>query len=329
MNRHAGVFATADALDAGVDRNAFGPLVRSGVWRRIRYGVYTSGEVWRRHEVEGRAHRLECAAVLRRLERTSVVVSHASAARLHHLVVPRSSDAAVRLTDPEQFRAGRGYRISAATLPPEDVVIHEGLHVTTVTRTLADVGREWPVTDTVVAADDALADGRTDRALLGSAALAQTHWIGCGQSARALSLARVGAHSPHETRTRLALLAAGLPEPLLQQAVFVGSRLVAVLDMYWPHHGVFAECDGRVKYTDPWHDRTPADVLWREKRRHDDLLDLGLRGTRISPEDLREGWNEKVERLRSLLSHGRKAAPRYRTASWNDGLRTAPRANAG
>lgn len=269
MERHGGVFATSDALAAGVDRNAIGPLLRSGAWRRIRYGVYTTGEVWRRHEAEGRAHRLECAAALRRLDRTSVVVSHTSAARLHGLVAPRAAGAEVRLTDPEQFRTGRGYRISQATFALEDVVAHQGLPVTTVTRTLADVGREWELSDTVIAVDDALADGRTTPDELKVAALAQTHWVGCGRAARAFSLARVGAHSPHETRTRLALLASGLPEPLLQQAVYLGSRLIAVLDMYWPDHGVFAECDGMVKYTDPWQGRSPAEVAWREKRRHD------------------------------------------------------------
>ena len=328
MNRHAGVFATSDALAAGVDRNAIGPLLRSGAWRRLRYGVYTTGEVWRRHEVEGRAHRLECAAALRRLQRTSTVVSHSSAARLHQLVVPRSADAGVRLTDPDEFRAGRGYRISAATLPAEDVVVHEGLPVTTVTRTLADVAREWQLTDAVVAADDALADHRTTPPELQAATLAQTHWVGCGRAARAFSLARVGAHSPHETLTRLALVAAGLPEPLLQRAVFIGSRLVAVLDMYWPDHGVFAECDGMVKYADPWRGRTPAEVLWQEKRRQDELLDLDLHGVRIAPEDLRDGWDAKVDRLAVLFERGRTTAPRYRTSLWNDGLRTAPQSAA-
>ena len=329
MDHHQGVFATADALAAGVDRDAIGPLLRSGAWRRLRYGVYTTGEVWRRHEMEGRTHRLECAAVLRRLDRTAVVVSHTSAARLHGLLVPRSADAGVRLTDPVQFRTGRGYRIAAAALPPEDVVVQEGLPVTTVTRTLADVGREWPLADTVVAVDDALADRLTTPAQLRAGALAQTHWVGCGRAARAFSLARVGAHSPHETLTRLALLRAGLPEPLLQQAVIVGSRLVAVLDMYWPEHGVFAECDGMVKYAEPWRGRTAAEVAWQEKRRHDALLDLDLRGVRITPEDLRDHWRSKVERLSLLLSRGRIAAPRYRTSLWNDGLRPISRAAAG
>jgi len=328
MRRHADVFSTADALAAGVDRNAIGPLLRTGAWVRLRYGVYTTGEAWRRHELEGRTHRLGCAAALRRLERPSVVVSHSSAARLHDLVVPRAAEAVVRLTDPDQFRTGRGYRISQATVPAEDVGMRAGLPVTTVTRTLADVGREWQLTDTVVAVDDALADGRTTAQALHDAALGQTHWVGCGRAARAFSLARVGAHSPHETRTRLAMLAAGLPEPLLQQAVYLGSHLVAVLDMYWPDHGVFAECDGLVKYTDPWHGRTPAEVAWHEKRRHDELLDLDLQGVRIAPEDLRDAWDAKMARLRALFARGPRAVPRYRVELYRGGLRTTPRSAA-
>ena len=329
MTRQAGVFATADALAAGIDRNAIGPLLRSGAWRRLRYGVYTTGEVWRRHEAEGRTHRLACAAVLRRLDREPVVVSHTSAARLHRLVLPRPVGTDVRLTDPVQFRTGRGYRINAAPLAADDVRELDGLPVTTIARTLADVGREWRLVDTVVAVDDALADGRVSLDHLRTAVLAQTHWVNCGRAARAFSLARVGAHSPHETRTRLAIQELGLPEPVLQCAVLVGSRLVAVLDMCWPDHGVFVECDGKVKYTEPWHQRTPADVLWQEKRRHDALLDLDLRGVRISPDDVFGGLTDKGDRLVTLLERGPVATPRYRTAPWHGGLRLQPTTAAG
>jgi len=327
MKRHAGVFATADALAAGVDGGAIGPLLRSGAWRRVRYGVYTTGDVWQEHEARGRLHRLECAAVLRRLE-GDAVVSHASAARLHRLVVPPSRCADVRLTQPGHFRTGRGYRISEAPVRPGDAVELEGLPVTSLARTLADVGREWPLVDTVVAVDDALADGRVSLPELQTAALAQTHWVGCASAARAFTLARVGAHSPHETRTRLALLRAGLPEPLLQQAVLVGTRLVAVLDMYWPDHGVFAECDGMVKYSDPWRGRSPAEALRDEKRRQDDLLDLDLHGVRLTPDDVRERLDVKVERLASLLDRGRRMPSQYRTTLWKSGLRTTLRSTA-
>ncbi|MGY1603932.1 type IV toxin-antitoxin system AbiEi family antitoxin domain-containing protein [Geodermatophilus sp. SYSU D00815] len=328
MRQHRGVFATSDAFAAGIDRNAIGPLLRSGQWRRLRHGVYTTADVWRRHEAEGSTHRLECAAVLRRLDGERVVVSHTSAARLHQFVVPRSADAEVHLTDPARFRAGKGYRVSQASLLVEDVVDLDGLPVTAVGRTLADVGREWQLTDTVVAADDALADGRLTIGQLEAAALAQTHWVNCGRAARAFSLARVGAHSPLETWTRLAIVAAGLPEPLLQQAVFVAGRLIAVLDMLWPDHGVFVECDGQVKYTDPWRDRTPSQVLWEEKKRQDDLLDLDLRGVRIASDDLWQRRDQKLGRLRDLLNSRRTTIPRYQTESWRGGVRAHPRTQA-
>lgn len=322
MRRYGGVFAARDALAAGVDRAHIGPLLRSGTWRRIRYGVYTTGEVWRQHEALGTTHHLECAGVLRRLERVESVISHTSAARLHDLVIPNTADADVWLTDPARFRTGRGYRVREATLPPGDVVDLDSLRVTALPRTLADVGRDWKLVDTVIAADDALADGRLTPDELTAAALAQTHWVNCGGAARAFSLARVGAHSPHETRTRLALAAAGLPEPMLQCAVHLGRRLVAILDMAWPDHGVFAECDGRIKYSDPWHGRTPADVGWAEKRRHDELLDLDLRGLRITPENVRDGLGAKVARLHELFSRPAPLNPRYRLSQWNGGLRT-------
>ncbi|OMQ15949.1 hypothetical protein A7K94_0205950 [Modestobacter sp. VKM Ac-2676] len=82
--------------------------MRSGAWKRIRYGVYTTGAVWRQHEVEGRAHRLECAAALRRLDRTSAAVSHTSAARLHGLVLPQRAEAGVRLTTRTSSAPGAG-----------------------------------------------------------------------------------------------------------------------------------------------------------------------------------------------------------------------------
>jgi len=194
-----------------------------------------------------------------------------------------------------------------------------------VPRTLADVGRQWDVVDTVVAADDALASGRATEAELTAAALAQTHWVGCGPSATALALAATGAHSPHETRTRLKLVGAGLPTPMLQVAVLLGSRLVAVLDMFWPDHLVFLNCDGKVKALDPWNGRTAAEAVWREKVQHDTLVDLGLRGVHVTPADLHAPRAAKVATVRRLFSGVRpELLPGVRFEQWHGGLRTTP-----
>lgn len=325
LRRHHGVFATADALASGVDRNAIGPLLRQGSLHRIRYGVMTLPRVWDLHAARGTTHHLECAAVLRRLERPQSVISHTSAARLHGLVLPGDVDQQVWLTDPEQYRTGRGYRVLEAPVPPSETTVVDGLPVTTLTRTLADVGRGWSFVDTVVAADDALADGRCTRAELTAAAMSQSHWVGAGKTARALGAARVGAHSPHETRSRLAVVGAGLPEPLLQVAVWRGSRLVGVLDFLFEGTPVFGDCDGRVKVEDPWGDRTPAEVIWAEKIRHDEMLDLDLLGVRLKPADLFGPLPHKVERFRELLARGGRPSDHCRLEVWNGGLRRQPR----
>ncbi len=325
MDRHGNVFATADARLAGVGRNEVSPLLRSGEWWRLRHGVYTTGAVWREHEAASRTHVLECAAALRRLTGSSAVVSHASAARVHRLVVPPSASDEVQLTDPGQFRTGRGYTIRQAGLPEDDVVVVGGLRVTSLVRTLVDVAREWDVVDAVVAIDDALADGRVTLAELTTAVLRQTHWPAIGRAAESVRLARVGAHSPHETRTRLAFLGAGLPEPVLQAAVFLGPRLVAVLDLLWELAGVFGESDGKVKVLDAWHGRTPAEAVWREKLRHDELVDLDLRGVRVAPADLFAPLAAKVARVRALLDTPPPGPRRYRIEQWKGGLRPTPR----
>ncbi|SDN58034.1 Transcriptional regulator, AbiEi antitoxin, Type IV TA system [Klenkia soli] len=325
MERHGGVFAAADALAVGMDRASIRRLVASGEWRRIRYGIYTTAARWLQHGVAGTTHELECAAVVRRLGRPTTI-SHTSAARLHGLVVPAEAPTGVWLTDEEQFRTGTEYRILEAPLPAEAVEPHGALTVTSLARTLADVGRYRDIADTVVAVDDALADGRVTPAELTAAALAQTHWRGAGRASTAFGLSAVGAHSPHETRTRLRVRGSGFPAPMLQVAVLQGNRLVAVLDMFWPEYRVFLNCDGKIKVTDPWGGRSGAEAVWREKAQHDELVDLGLRGSHVKPVDLHAGWPLKVARLERLFTEPVPAlVDGVRFEQWQGGLRVPAR----
>lgn len=326
LTRRGGVFTTADAVAAGHSRHGVAALVRGGRWRAVRYGVYTTDALWRQHTAAGREHWLEAAAVLARLGRTSTVLSHGTAARMHDLVLPTALDARVTATDPHRFRTGRDYRVLAASLSRHDVDAVPPLPVTGLRRTLLDVGREWDVIDTVVALDDALADGRITVDHLTTGVLGQSHWVGVGALSSAVRLARVGAHSPLETLTRLGLLGAGLPEPVLQAAVLRDERLVAVLDLWWEGTPAFGEVDGRLKWTDPWRGRSPADVGWDEKRRHDELVDLDLSGTRITAADLGPGLVAKAARIRTLIAQPLHLPPGVRIVPWRGGLRREPRA---
>ncbi len=284
--RRGGVFTVDDARRAGLTPDDVRSAIRTRAWHRLRRGVYVPTARWLEVAADPRArHLLLCAAAFAVLG-PGPVLSHSSAARFHGLVLPRGADDDVRLTHADQWRVGRGYRIAAAALPPEDVVDTGPYGVTTAARTLADCARDWSLTDAVVAVDAALHGQQVRRADVQAAVLRQTHWAGIGAAARALGLADGRAESPLETRGRLALLAAGLPRPELQVELHGPRGFVARVDAWYEEAALALEFDGRVKYAEPRDGRTPGAVLWDEKRREDRILDLDVRVVRITQDDV-------------------------------------------
>jgi hypothetical protein len=104
-----------------------------------------------------------------------------------------------------------------------------------------------------------------------------------------LAFAHGGAESPGETRSRVALLRAGVAVPRLQRAVYAGTgRLVGRVDFDWDEHATVGEFDGEVMYERelrPGQDL--GEVVFREKVREDALRDTGrqvvLAGMRADP----------------------------------------------
>jgi hypothetical protein len=178
--------------------------------------------------------------------RTDAVVSHLSAAHLYQVPLPwwtsrpdalvpvapnRSSPASLHVSVPHS-----GSRIRRAgivehrrTVPEADVVYRMGIRVTSAARTWLDLATVVPPLgrDDLVVAGDHLVHhpwltgvGRTDPLTTPAeirAVLQRTgRFRGATAAREALALVRVGADSPPETRTRLALVGAGLPEPELQ-----------------------------------------------------------------------------------------------------------------
>lgn len=306
--RRGGVFTVDDARRAGYGPDDVRSAVRTRAWHRLRRGVYVPTAQWLALAEDLRArHLLLCAAALAVLD-PGPVLSHASAARYHHLVLPRGTDDDVRLTHTGEWRCGRGYRIAAAALPAEDLVDAGPFRVTSAARTLVDCARDWPLVDAVVAMDAAVQDRRVGRAALEAAVLRQTHWVGIGVAARALGLADGRAESPLETRGRLALLEAGLPRPELQVELHGAGGFLGRVDAWYDEAAVAVEFDGRVKYAAPRDGRAPEAVLWEEKRREDRIRDHGVRVVRVTGEDLRPA-GPVLARVAGLLGRS-PAGPR-------------------
>jgi hypothetical protein len=314
-----GVFTSREALTVGYRVEDVRAELSARRWIRLRKGVYIAAR-----DVPtdpGQRHLVDCLAVLLSLDR-GPVLSHASAARVHGLIVPRAEPQDVRVTAVDQWRRGRGYRVARAALPEDDVLPWMGFRTTSVPRTLVDCAREWSLTSTVIAMDAAIQARIVDRGELHGAVLAGSHRVGIARAARALALADGRAESPLESRGRLALLSAGLPLPDLQVDMYDDAGRIGRVDAWYEDAAVAVEFDGRVKYADP-HDPSPGEVLWKEKRREDRMRDAGARVVRVVNDDLGSAWRQKASRIRSLLDTPNPSQRRFRTVTSEEPTRNA------
>ncbi|MGZ4669988.1 MAG: type IV toxin-antitoxin system AbiEi family antitoxin domain-containing protein [Blastococcus sp.] len=319
--RRDGVITAADALRAGYGHPEIRQLLTSGRWIRLRRGVYIPAADLARAQESGRGHRVACLALLLALDRPTAAISHDSAARLWVLPTPRGRDDVLRLTDPTRWRRGPDYVMSRAPLRQGDVWRTGPLRLTSAARTLVDCAREWPLEDAVVAMDAALLAERTTIEELHSGTASVRNWPGAARAARAVDLADGRAESPLETRGRLRIVGSGFSTPELQVEIRTCGRLVGVVDAWFDGAAVAVEFDGRVKYTDPWRERSPERVLWEEKRREDELRALDIRVLRIADADLGSRWPGTEGRLQELLRHPGPTDRRFTAVPRAHGLR--------
>ena len=104
---------------------------------------------------------------------------------------------------------------------------------------------------------------------------------GCGIVRAALCSVREGAESPKETETRLMIVHAGLPEPVVQYEVREGGILLARVDLAYPEWKIAIEYEGDGHRTDK--------RQWRiDIRRQRELEDRGWTVIRLTELDLRD-----------------------------------------
>jgi hypothetical protein len=181
--------------------------------------------------------------------------------------------------------------VHADTLLATEVSDVGGVAVTNAARTAFDIGRRTSRLRAVQQLD-ALANA-TDVKALDVAAVAAQHRgaRGVRRLHQILPLVDGGAESPQETRTRLALIDAGLPRPQTQIVVFDAyGDFVARVDMGYRDLRVGIEYDGPQHWTDPGQRDRDID-------RYSALQDLGWRIIRVSSELLRYRQGTFVARV--------------------------------
>jgi hypothetical protein len=257
----ATVFTVDDALAQGWTRSALRNALRHGRIVRVRRGIYTS--VLHRQPV------IDAVAAARSY--TNSVVSHRSALLMHGLPLVGSAPSVPELTVQPRTNANMSRtHVHRATLRPCDVTFVGDTPVTSVARTLTDLGRSRPVATTVAAIDAALQRNAVTAEDLEDQLVCCWNWPRIRRAQRAVRLCDGRSESPLESVSRLVLGWLGLPVPDLQTNLFDEfGGFAGRGDFYWDDPGVVGEADGRSKYDQ-------RAVLVREKERQERLEDLGL-----------------------------------------------------
>lgn len=169
------------------------------------------------------------------------VVSHHTAAALWGAIAPHSPDVHLSLPDMRRM-VTRGVR-SHRPVTPLVAVVRRGMPVTTPERTFLDLAAELELVDLVVLGDSLVHVGAATPGALRAAA-AEHRGRGARLAREAAALVRAGAESAMESRVRLLLVLAGLPEPATQYRVRTAHGSYR-LDLAWPRAKVALEYDGR------------------------------------------------------------------------------------
>jgi hypothetical protein len=189
--------------------------------------------------------------------------------------------------------------VHTAGLDPDEVVDVDGIPVTSVPRTVADLARLLPFEPALVVADAALHRDRVTPAALADAVARAAGRRGSPPARRVAAAADGRAENPGETRSRIAIARARLPPPTLQHEV---PELRARTDFYWEEFRTVGEFDGKVKYgrsLRPGED--PGEAVYREKLREDALRDLGLKVVRWTWGEL-DTFTAPADRLRRAFA---------------------------
>ena len=275
-------------------------MLRDGRLQRPRRGVYAWGDT--RDDVE--QHLVQARAVL--LAQPRAVLSHDSAAVLHQIPVRRGALDWVHVTRPD--RGGGRRRSQVVThcgqLDPSESMFVDALAVTTVPRTLVDLGRTEQEGWAVAAMDDALRRGLCSAEHLQRSLASAAGRPGVRGAQRAAALADPRSESVGESLSRHMLVRAGLAPTQLQQE-FPHEAGVDRVDFWW-EEGVVGEFDGRLKYRASARPGvSPEDVLWQEKMREDRLRRRGLVVVRWTWDELLHHPEVVVARVRRALAEAR------------------------
>jgi hypothetical protein len=274
-------FSRAQARAAGIRlREILGPE-----FHKILYDSYVSATV-------PITTRLRARAALD-ISVPGSYISHQTAAELWGGLVPACSD--VHVTVPGEAPRTRRQGIKAhSTRGSTKTSTLQGLAIASPTQTFLDLACSLDLVELVVLGDSLVKAKRVTPEDLVAAA---SEWVGNGvvRARRAARFARKGVDSPKETRLRMLLVLAGLPEPTVNVIIRNpdGSWRMR-FDLSYPGLKLIIEYDGRqhAENSGQWR---------RDLSRREELDGLGWRLIVVTSDDLRDAPEAVLNRVRDAL----------------------------
>ena len=224
------VFTRKEALAAGIE----GRQLRGRRYRALSRGLYCRADA-------APSETQIVAALLRKLPAAEFACRQ-TAAVLLGAVVPRSS--VVHLGSVERRSSKRDDVQLHWYRKPPTLTDRGGIDVTTGAQTFADLSTELPFVDLLVLGDSLVQAGAMTIEQLAETSF--DHRTGASSARAVAGLVRAGVESPYESRTRLLLVSAGLPEPLVNHPIRDDTGHVRRrIDLAYPEFKIAIEYDGR------------------------------------------------------------------------------------
>lgn len=285
LRRQGGFARRQDLRSAGLPRRALERAVATGALRLLAGGVVTA-----RSDVG--ADQAARAAVVG-LDGAASHTTAAVAWGIELVVLPTGPE--VTVGRDRSRAAWAGAVVHRRDLAADDVLVRDGLRLTSPLRTVLDLCRSLPLPEAVAAADSALRLGLLHVEELVGASTALPAARGRSRVARVVALVDPASGSVLESLCRVLLVLAGTGPPQTQFHVRGrGGRLLGRVDFAWPEARLVVETDGFAFHAD-------RNSYRADRRRTNALVVDGWRVLRFTWEDVVHHPEHVVATVRAAL----------------------------
>jgi hypothetical protein len=295
LRRQGDLITRSQALAAGLTEGALRRKLRpDGPWKVVLPGIYLS------HNGELTVGQFEIAAVL--YARRGCVITGLWALRRMGVRVPLSQSVDVLIPATTRRLSSGFVRVHRTTRMPDKPWKVDGIRWAPAARSVSDAARGgMALRDVRALAADAVQQGKCTVEQLAAEVRAGPKQ-GSGALRAALEEVADGVASVAEGDLRKLIKNGGLPAPMYNPQLYVGTDFLAKPDAWWPDAGVAAEVDSR-----EWH-LSPA--AWEQTQaRHARMSAHGILVLHYAPRRIRSDGAAVVAELRAAIAAGRQRPP--------------------